>query len=64
MPSRNKQPSPLTPDLLKALPISIGEARKLLGSSASSMSDEDVAQEILRASELARTTLRTLYLQK
>lgn len=58
-----KRDRALTPDQLKALPIPIGEARKLLNLKED-MSDEDVARLILRVSNLASLLIKTLYLQK
>lgn len=52
----------LTPAEMKALPISPGEARKLLG--IKDMSDDDVAREILLLSKLAQVLIKTLDLQK
>lgn len=54
----------LTPTMLEALPISAGEARKLLGAASQNLSDEDVAREILLLSELARLLIQALDLQK
>lgn len=38
---------------LQALPISIGEARKLLGPEAHTMSDDELMRQILYLNELA-----------
>jgi hypothetical protein len=51
----NKKLKPLKAEQLSALPISIGEARKLLGADQDTMSDDEVARKILLMSELART---------
>lgn len=61
--SKNKKKS-LRLAQLNALPISIGEARKLLNADKDSMSDENVARKILLLSELARMLIMTLDLQK
>lgn len=53
----------LTPALLNALPISIGEARKLLNADENSLADEDVAREILLQVEIARMLIKTMDLQ-
>ncbi len=52
MAHENKKPQ-LSVAQLRALPISIGEARKLLGTEAHVMSDGDIAREILYHNELA-----------
>jgi hypothetical protein len=49
---------------LNALPISVGEARKLLGINKEDMSDDNVAQKILLVDELSRILIKTLDLQK
>lgn len=49
---------------LKALPISAGEARKLLGKNKQEMSDDDVARKILLLTELGKVLIKTLDLQK
>jgi hypothetical protein len=49
---------------LMALPISVGEARKLYGARTQSMSDDEVAREIVLLSELGRVLVKTLDLQK
>jgi Ca2+-binding EF-hand superfamily protein len=54
----------LSADQLNGLPISIGEARKLLQSAGSKMSDEDVARKIMQMSEFGRIVLRALDLHK
>lgn len=51
----SKKLKPLKAEQLRALPISVGEARKLLGANEDSMSDDEVARKILLMSELART---------
>jgi hypothetical protein len=43
----------LTAVQLQALPISIGEARKLLGNDALTMTDNEVALQVLTLNELA-----------
>ncbi len=53
----------LTPTELNALPISPGEAKKLLGASGQAMSEDDVARKILLLAELARVLVKTLDLQ-
>lgn len=49
---------------LSALPISIGEASKLLGPITNNLSNDYLAHRILLLSELARILTKTLYLQK
>jgi AAA+ superfamily predicted ATPase len=44
---------------LQHLPISVWEAKKLLGSVTENMSDDDVAQKIILMSELGRLVMRT-----
>lgn len=61
--AKNKEKR-LTPGQLKALPISISEARKLLGATQLSLSDDDVARKIFLLSGLGRILLSTLDLQK
>ena len=53
----------LTPALLSALPISIGEARKLLSANEDSITDEDVARGILLQVEIARMLIKAMDLQ-
>lgn len=62
--SSSKKRKPLSAVQLNALPITIGEASKLLGPVTNNLSDEYVAQKILLVSELARILAKTLYLQK
>jgi len=62
MVSKNKG-GQLTAAQLNALPITVGEARKLLGANKQDMSDDDVAQEILLLSGLARMLIKTMDLQ-
>lgn len=57
MVAKNKEKR-LTAAQLSALPISVGEARKLLGADET-ISDEDVAQEILLLTELARVAIKS-----
>jgi hypothetical protein len=61
--SKNKT-NGLRADQLKGLPITVGEARKLLNLTEREASDDDVAQEIFRLCKLGKTILRTLDLQE
>jgi hypothetical protein len=54
----------LTASQLQALPISIGEARKLLGDDVQNMSDEEVAQLVLSVNELAILLCNNIDLHK
>lgn len=54
----------LTASQLQNLPISISEARKLLGSIAMNMSDDGVAYEILYLNEIAILLTNNMTLQK
>ena len=62
--ANNKKAKPLSAIQLSALPITIGEASKLLGPVTNNLSDEYIAQRILRMSELARILRSTLHLHK
>lgn len=59
MTPKNKR-KPLTALELKSLPISIGEARKLLGAENQSIDDEAIALLIMSLNELAIFTLKNI----
>jgi hypothetical protein len=59
----NNKTQDFSAERLANLPISIGEARKLLLSESNKMSDEEVAQKIMQLCEFGRIVLRTLDLQ-
>lgn len=60
--SKNKQR--LSASQLEGLPITISEARKLLGATANNLSDDEVAQHILCLHQLAISITKTLPLQE
>lgn len=62
--ANNKKQKPLSAIQINALPITISEASKLLGPVTNNLSDEYIAQRILRMSELARILTKTLHLHK
>lgn len=62
--SNKKKVKPLSAIQLNALPITIGEASKLLGPVTNNLSDEYVARKILLVSELARILTKTFDLHK
>lgn len=62
--ANNKKPKPLQAVQLSALPISVGEASKLLGPVTNNLSDGYIARRILNMSELARILTKTLHLHK
>lgn len=62
--ANKKKVKPLSAAQLTALPISIGEASKLLGPVTNNLSDEYIAQRILRMSEIARILTKAMDLHK
>jgi len=54
----------LTAVQLEALPISIGEARKLLGKDSLGTSDNEVAQQVLHLNEMAVIVYKNIDLHK
>jgi hypothetical protein len=54
----------LTAAQLKSLPISIGEARKTLGTDVRVLNDDEVAQKVLSLNELATFLLNNIDLHK
>ena len=62
--ANNKKIKPLSAVQLGALPITIGEASKLLGPVTNNLSDEYIARRIIRMSELARILTKTMDLHK
>ena len=62
--ANNKKTKPLSAIQLSALPITVGEASKLLGPVSNNLSDEYIARRILHMSELARVLTKTLHLHK
>lgn len=61
--SKNKK-TILTAAQIQALPISIGEARKLLGNEVVNMSDEEVALQVLALNEMAIILYKNIDLHK
>jgi len=60
----NKNSKKLTAAQLQAMPISIGEARKLLGSEYHDVSDDEIASQILSLNEVAIFLFNNIDLRK
>lgn len=63
MSPKNKR-KPLKADQLQALPVSISEARKLLGGVARNMSDHDIVIQVLLLNEVAIFLINDINLRK
>lgn len=59
---RNKRKR-LSADQLDALPITVGEARKIAGIDTDNMNDEDLAWQVLYMSQLATMLVKAMDLQ-
>jgi len=54
----------LTASQIQALPVSVSEARKILGNGVSNISDDEVALQVLALNELAIILYKNIDLHK